>query len=131
VAALFAVPSALSRYLCVKDITIKRITYYQRVVIFELLLSVFLPLCVIAFMYIMTARYLVENSRSIPERTQIPQLNKRRYTAKIVVGLTVVFLIRYLPYHVFWTYIIWPREKEIFWEELTLIFFIRIVKCSI
>jgi hypothetical protein len=59
---------------------------------------------VIAFAYIMTARHLVESSRSIFEGTQNPQLNTRRNTAKIVVGLTVIFLISYVPYHVFWTY---------------------------
>jgi hypothetical protein len=49
----------------------------------------------------MTARHLVESSRSISEGTQNPQLKTRRNTAQIVVGLTVVFLISYVPYHVF------------------------------
>jgi hypothetical protein len=52
---------------------------------------------VIAFTYIMTARHLVESSRSIFEGTQNPQMNKRRNTAQIVVGMTVVFLISYVP----------------------------------
>jgi len=60
----------------------------------------------------MTARHLVKSSRSISEGTENPQMNKRRNTAKIVVGLTVVFLISYVPYHVFLTYIIWTRDID-------------------
>jgi hypothetical protein len=106
VAALFAVPSILSSSLCAEKVITSTRKYYQRVVIFELLASCVLPLCVIAFTYTMTARHLVESSRSISEGTQNPQLKTRRNTAKIVLGLTVVFLISYLPYHVFWTYVI-------------------------
>jgi len=104
-AALFAVPSALSKHMCEGLLPSSRRTYYQRVVIFELLVSCVLPLCVIAFSYIMTACHLVESSRAISEGTQNPQLKTRRNSAKIVVGLTVVFLISYVPYHAFWTYI--------------------------
>jgi len=111
VAALFAVPSALSMDLCAESGDVTIITYNQHVVIFELLVSSALPLCVIAFSYIMTARHLVESSRSISEGTQNPQLEARRNTAKIVVGLTVVFMITYVPYHVFWTYFIYSQEN--------------------
>jgi hypothetical protein len=62
----------------------------------------------------MTARNLVENSRSISEGTQNPQLKTRRYTAKIVVGLTVIFLISYVPYHALWAYIIYTRVVKMF-----------------
>jgi hypothetical protein len=106
VAALFAVPSTLSKYLCQKTFPFTSITYYQHVVTFEILVSSVIPLSVIAFSYIMTARNLVESSRAISEGTQIPQLQTRRNAAKIVVGLTVVFVISFVPYHVFWTYFI-------------------------
>ena len=110
VAALFAVPSALSKNLCKEFWDVGLITYYQHVVIFELLVSCVLPVCVIAFTYIMTARHLVESSRAISEGTQNSQLNTRRTTAKIVFGLTVVFAITYVPYHAFWSYFIWSQE---------------------
>jgi len=113
VAALFAVPSTLAKYLCLEYFVFRLVTYYQRVAIFELLASCVLPLCVIAFSYIMTARHLVVSSRSISEGTKNPQLKTRRNTAKIVVGLTVVFLISYVPYHVFWTYFICSQEDII------------------
>ena len=61
----------------------------------------------------MTARHLVESSRSISEATQNPHLNTRRNTAKIVVGLTVVFMISYVPYHVSCTYTICTADVSI------------------
>jgi hypothetical protein len=105
-AALFAVPSALSGHLCLLTSAEGSELYYQRVVVFELLVSCVLPLSVIAFSYIMTARSLVKKVHLISEDTQNPQMNKRKKIAKIVLALTTVFLISYLPYHGLWTYII-------------------------
>jgi hypothetical protein len=45
VAALFAIPAARSKYLCVKSILLWRTKYYQRVAIFHLLVPCVLPLC--------------------------------------------------------------------------------------
>jgi len=101
VAVLFAVPSSLSKYLCTEVSILTRVNYYQHVVIFELLASCLLLLCVVDFSYVMTARHLVDSSRSMSEGTQNPQLKTRRNTANIVVGLTVVFVISYVPYHAF------------------------------
>ena len=105
VAALFGIPAARSKYLCVKSPFLWRTKYYQRVAIFHLLVSCVLPLCVIAFSYIRTARHLVECSCSLSEETQNPRLNTRKTTAKVVLGLTVVFLISYVPYHFSETYL--------------------------
>ena len=112
VAALFAVPSALSKCLCTEVLILTCVNYYQRVVIFELLVSCLLLLCVVDFSYVMVARHLVDSSGSISEGTQNPQLKARRNTAKIVVGLTVVFLIIYVLYHAFWTYFICSQEDK-------------------
>jgi hypothetical protein len=110
VAALFSVPSILSKYQCeeLKHI----IGYYHHAVILELLVSCVLPLCVVAFSYLMTARSLVESSRGISEGTQNPQVQTRRNIAKIVVGLAFVFLISYVPYHVLWTYFIYSEKED-------------------
>jgi hypothetical protein len=63
----------------------------------------------------MTARHLVESSHPISEGAQNRHLKTRRNTAKIVVGLGVVFLISYVPYHSYWTYFIWTaQEKYVF-----------------
>jgi hypothetical protein len=113
VAALFAVPSAFSKYQCEEMLVSRSITYYHLVVIFELLVSCVIPLCVVAFTYIMTALHLLNSSRSIFEGTQNPQLEKRINTAKIVLGLTVVFVISYVPYHAFWTYVNSTEKEDI------------------
>jgi hypothetical protein len=67
----------------------------------------------------MTARHLVESSRSISEGTQSSQMKSRRNSAKLVVGLTVVFLISYVPYHGYWTYFIWNEKIETKYEITT------------
>jgi hypothetical protein len=120
VAALFAVPSALSKYLCEEFFTLVQIMYY-RVVIFELLVYCVLHLILIAFAYIITAHHVVETSHSISEGTKNPQLETGRNTAKIVVGLTVVFLISYVPYHALWTYKICTEEVEIYNAKIAFI----------
>jgi uncharacterized membrane protein (UPF0182 family) len=102
VAALFALPSGLSEDLCL-ELECARAIYPKNVTMFELLVSCVLPLCVIAFSYIMTARHLVKSAQPLSEEKQNPQLNTRTNAAKIVVGLTVVFLLSSVPYHTFWT----------------------------
>jgi len=52
----------------------------------------------------LTARHLFESSRAISEGTQNPLIGTRKNAAKIVVGLTFVFVISYVPYHVLWVY---------------------------
>ena len=118
VAALFAVPSSIAKYMCEGLQFFKSINYYQHLVIFELLVTCVLPLCVIAFSYVMTACHLVESSRSISEGTENPQLKARRNVAKIVVGLTVVFVISSVPYHAFWTYINYVVKEEVVLERV-------------
>jgi hypothetical protein len=113
VAALFALPAAHSKYLCLEPTILGSKTYYQHVVVFELLVSCVLPLCVIAFSYIMAARHLVESAVSISEWTQSHQMKRRKNTAKIMIGLTFVFLISYLPYHALWTHIITTEKQKI------------------
>jgi hypothetical protein len=115
VAALFAVPSALSKYQC--EGSNFRLKYHKRVVIFELLASCVLPLCVVAFSYAMIFRHLVESSRSISEGTQNPQLKTRRNTAKVLLGFAFVFMISYVPYHIYLTYLIY-RQSFLFTFEL-------------
>jgi len=101
VAALFSIPSALSKIFCFgPSMAIKNMNYYKYVVVFELLVSCVLPLCVIAFTYIMTAHHLFKSSCPISEETQNPQLNTRKNAARIVAGLTFVVFISYVPFHV-------------------------------
>jgi hypothetical protein len=115
VAALFAVPSAISNFVCQQSEGIVYTAYYRNVVIFELLVSCVLPLSVIGFTYIKTALHLVKSSR-ISEGTSNLQLKTRRNTARIVVGLTVIFVISFVPYHVLSTYIICTEIESDFYE---------------
>ena len=66
----------------------------------------------------MTACHLVESSRSISEGTENPQLKARRNVAKIVVGMTVVFVISYVPYHAFLTYINYSVKEEVLFDRV-------------
>jgi hypothetical protein len=103
VAALFLIPlvrvnkfSGGSAYLWLTK-------YHQRVTIFHLLVSSVLPLCVIAFCYVMTSRHLLKSRFSLSE-TQNARQNSRKNTAKVVLGLTVVFLFTSVPFQIYQTY---------------------------
>jgi hypothetical protein len=109
-AGLFAVPSALSKYHCEELFLSSSKTYHEYVVVFEFLVSCVLPLCVVVFSYVMTARRLVKLSLSISEGAENPQLEISRNAGKIVVGLAFVFMISHVPFHVYWTYFVY-REK--------------------
>jgi hypothetical protein len=109
VAALFALSSALSNYGCKKDHVYSCIMYHRTFVIFELLVSCVLPLCRIAFPYIMTARHLAKSALRLSENSQSTQKNRRKNNSShklgpTLLGHTAVFLISYVPYHAFWTY---------------------------
>jgi hypothetical protein len=62
----------------------------------------------------MTARHLVKSADLLSEETQNPQLNKRKNVAKYVMGLTLVFLISYVPYHVLWAYVVFNSDMEVY-----------------
>jgi hypothetical protein len=118
VAALLSIPAARSQCLCSVSVLLSLTKYYQYYFLFQLIVFCVFPLCVIAFSYIMTARHLVESSCSVSEETQNPRLNTRKSTAKIVLGLTIVFLISYVPHHIFVTYILYSINFHIPWAKL-------------
>jgi len=74
--------------------------------------SCVLPLCVIAFFYIMMSCHLLKSRYSLSEETQNARLNKRKNTAKVVLGLSLVFLFSYLPFLFFETYLIYSINWE-------------------
>ena len=98
VAALFAVPSALSKYVLLelKSLISGRLTYYQLLVIFWIL-SV---LCTSSLCDCVLLHYdsLPSSKKrwSYVWETQTPQMNTPKNT--------FVFLVSYVPYHAFWTY---------------------------
>jgi hypothetical protein len=104
VAALFAIPSALAGDSCLECVLFDCKSYYKPVVIFEFLVSCALPLCVIAFSNIMAGRHLVKSALPISDDIQHPLAETRKNTAKVMFGLTVIFLISFVPYHILMTY---------------------------
>ena len=91
----------------------------------------------------MTARHLLERY-SLSEEAQNSRLNTCKTTAKVVLGLTVVFLFSYVTYHILETYLnssinfdnsLIKIAVEVFWvftfEEVSsiLILFLAINPC--
>jgi hypothetical protein len=112
-AVLTAVPEIRSRRGCGLTILFVITNYYHYLAIFDLLLSCVIPLCFIAFSYIMTSSHLVKDSGALSEGTQNPQLNTRKITAKVVLGLIIIFLISYLPYHIWKTFLVFSLNYDI------------------
>jgi hypothetical protein len=113
VAALFAINSAVINKVCEGSLFLWFTNYYLRVAIFRLLVSCVLPLCLIAFFYIMMSCHLLKSRYSLSEETKNPRLNKRKNTAKVVLGLTLVFLFTSVPFHISETYFISSINLEI------------------
>ena len=116
VAALFSVPAVRAHYFCFEFRLLIFSNYYQLLTTFQLLVFCVLPFCVIAFSYVMKARHLLESSCSLFEEAQNSRLNTRKNTAKVVLGLIVVFLTSYVPYHILLTIIYFSiiRDSSIF-----------------
>jgi hypothetical protein len=112
-AAVFTIPSVRSMYGCDIQAFLIFKHYYQHLAIFHLLVYCVIPLRVIAFSYIMTARHLVDSSCSLSEETQNLQLKTRKNTAKVVLGLTLLFVISYVPYRFLEFYILSKYKYEI------------------
>jgi hypothetical protein len=117
VAALFAIPAGGLPFLCTLPSSQFLTNYYQPLVVFQLLVSCVFPLCVIAFSYITTACHLVKSAGPIFSETQNPQMNTRKNTAKIVFCITIIFLISYVPYHLWVTYYFYGLNFHIFSAE--------------
>jgi hypothetical protein len=64
----------------------------------------------------MTARHLLKRVDPLFAETQNPQLNTRTNTAKIVLGLIVVFLISYVPYHIWVVNFFYSVNIAIKWD---------------
>jgi hypothetical protein len=63
----------------------------------------------------MTARHLVKSVHTISEEIH-PLASRRKNTAKIVLGLGIVFVISYVPYYFMWYAIRWDdsmKEREL------------------
>jgi len=105
VAALFTIPSARAKGFCGSSVYLWLTKYYPRVTIFRLLVSCVLPLCMIVFSYVIMSRHLLKKPFSSSE-THNARQNTRKNNAKVVLGLTLVFLFTSVPFHIYETYLI-------------------------
>jgi hypothetical protein len=112
VSALFAIPAARSPISYRYSALLWFRGYYERLVLFQLLVSCVFPLCVIAFSYIMTARHLLRRVDPLFEETQNAQMKSRTNTAKIVLALIVIFLISYVPHHIWLVYFFYGANTQ-------------------
>jgi hypothetical protein len=126
VATLFAIPSTpfVTADLMYESLTFR--TYYKYVHSLEVFVFCVLPMCIISFTSIKTVCHHEDSSGFIYEGSQHPQINTRKISTKIVFGLTVVFLISYVPYHVI-TYIILNIELS-YYRMYKMLFFYEFSK---
>jgi hypothetical protein len=112
-AELSAVPEVRSSRVCGVTYVFGITNFYLYVVIFNALVYCVIPLCLIAFCYIMASRHLLKDSCAISEGTQKPQLNTRKITAKDLLGLIIAVLISCVPYNIWKKFSIFSITSEI------------------
>ncbi|XP_012217370.2 neuropeptide CCHamide-1 receptor-like [Linepithema humile] len=81
-------------------------TYKKGMVMFKFLAYYAIPLCVIAGFYLGMARHLTLSTRNIPSELpdcdhHLEQIRARRKVGRMVVCFIIIFVICFLPYHVF------------------------------
>jgi hypothetical protein len=89
-----------------------------------------LPLCAITVFYVLMARHLERSARHIPgeaAHSSSNQVQARKKVAKMVLAFVVIFVLCFLPYHVF---MLWFHlnpdsisEYDDFWHFLRMVGF--------
>ncbi|XP_069694842.1 uncharacterized protein [Periplaneta americana] len=105
ICSLFAIPYTLAMHADDTCSVYESWKYYQKVVVFELVVFCILPLGVTACMYCLTARHLMRSTNIVSGRIH-NQGNSRRSTTRIVLSFTLVFVVSFLPYHILITCIV-------------------------
>lgn len=77
--------------------------YRKGVVLFKFLAYYAVPLCVIACFYVLMAKHLEMTTRNMPGELQgqSAQIRARKKVAKMVLSFVIMFMICFLPHHVF------------------------------
>ncbi|XP_011878938.1 PREDICTED: gastrin-releasing peptide receptor-like [Vollenhovia emeryi] len=106
--------------------------YRKGIVIFKFLAYYVIPLCVIAGFYLGMAWHLALSTRNMPGELpggdlHIEQIRARRRVGKMVVCFIIVFVICFLPYHIFmlWYHFCPTAESDYdyFWHAFRIIGF--------
>ncbi len=115
-ATMLALPSAVLSYLKKANTTGNREIEYcypfpeelgeryrKGVVLFKFLTYYAVPLCVIACFYVLMAKHLEMTTRNMPGELQgqSSQIRARKKVAKMVLSFVIMFMICFLPYHIF------------------------------
>ena len=104
-------------------------SYLQMMVLLKFLSYYAIPLCIIAFFYILMARHLELSTRNMPGEMQgqSSQIRARKKVAKMVLAFVIIFILCFLPYHIFLLWFnFYPRSMEVydeFWHAFRIIGF--------
>lgn len=93
--------------------------YRKGVVLFKFLAYYAVPLCIIACFYILMAKHLEMTTRNMPGEMQgqSSQIRARKKVAKMVLSFVIMFMICFLPHHVFMLWFhFWPTSQDDFNE---------------
>lgn len=93
--------------------------YRKGVVLFKFLAYYAVPLCIIACFYILMAKHLEMTTRNMPGEMQgqSSQIRARKKVAKMVLSFVIMFMICFLPHHVFMLWFhFYPTSQDDFNE---------------
>lgn len=105
--------------------------YAKAMVMFKLLAYYVAPLCVIACFYLLMAHHLMVSTRNVPGELQHAgqsgQIRARKKVAKMVLSFVVIFMVSFLPYHVFMVWFhFYPGSRDAYddyWHAFRIVGF--------
>lgn len=103
--------------------------YRKGIILFKFLAYYAVPLCIIACFYILMAKHLEMTTRNMPGEMQgqSSQIRARKKVAKTVLSFVIMFMICFLPHHIFMLWFhFYPNAQEDFdefWNTFRIIAF--------
>ncbi|XP_012142843.2 neuropeptide CCHamide-2 receptor-like isoform X2 [Megachile rotundata] len=108
-------------------------SYQRGMVMFKFLAYYAIPLCVIAGFYLGMARHLELSTKNMPGEQssgsshRMEQIKARRKVGKMVIAFVIIFVICFLPYHMFmlWFHFYPSSEQDYdyFWHVFRIVGF--------
>lgn len=95
--------------------------YAKGMVMFKFLAYYVVPLCVIGCFYFLMAHHLMVSTRNMPGELQYSgqssQIRARKKVAKMVLSFVIIFMISFLPYHIFMVWFhFYPYSHDVYDE---------------
>ncbi|XP_050424286.1 neuropeptide CCHamide-2 receptor-like [Adelges cooleyi] len=144
-AIVLAIPSATFSYVATENLPTENVTleycypfpstlgngYVKSMVVFKLLTYYVIPLFVIGGFYFLMAHHLMVSARNMPGELQHTgqsgQIQARKKVAKMVLSFVIIFMVSFLPYHVFTVWFhFYPYSKEVYddyWHAFRIVGF--------